>query len=160
MKHIKIDSYGKCLHNTVMESTRKDTKTVNHYDLKVDILKKKKYKFLISFENVANSEYITEKIWHAYITQAIPIYYGAPEIYKQVPGANTFIDAAKFSEPKELAEYIKKVDIDEKLYQSFFDFDISYLKTFEKTWCSEIPLSCSMCSKAYQIKQNRCNIQK
>ena len=158
MKHIKIDSYGKCLHNTAMKSTRQDTKTVSHYDLKVDILKKKRYKFLIAFENTHVSEYITEKIWHAYMSQTIPIYYGAPEIYKQVPGRNTFIDVAKFAGPKQLAEYIKKVDRNRKLYQSFFDFNISHLKAFEKTWCSEIPLSCNICNKAYQIKQSRCNI--
>ena len=116
MKYIKIDSYGKCLHNTAMKSTRQDTETINHYDMKVDILKKKQYKFLIAFENTHTSEYISEKIWHAYMSQTIPIYYGAPEIYEQVPGRNTFIDAAKFSVPKQLAEYIKKVDEDTKLY--------------------------------------------
>ena len=155
MKYIKIDSYGKCFHNTAMNSTRHDTKK---YDIKVDLLKKKRYKFLIAFENTHQSEYITEKIWHAYMSQTIPIYYGAPEIYKQVPGRNTFIDAAKFAGPKQLAEYIKKVDRNRKLYQSFFDFDISRLETFEKAWCSEIPLSCHLCSKAYQIKQSRCGI--
>ena len=158
MEHIKIDSYGKCLHNTAMDSTRQDTETINHYDLKVDILKKKRYKFLIAFENTPVSEYISEKIWHAYMSQTIPIYYGAPEIYEQVPGRNTFIDAAKFSKPKQLAEYIKKVDRNMKLYRSFFDFDISHLEEFEKAWCSEIPLSCDVCNKAYQIKQSRCNI--
>ena len=29
-----------------------------------------------------------------YMSQTIPIYYGAPEIHRQVPGAKTFIDAA------------------------------------------------------------------
>ena len=95
MQYIEIDSYGKCLHNTVMNTTRQDTKTVNHYDLKIELLKSKQYKFLICFENTPVSEYITEKIWHGYISQTIPIYYGAPEIYRQVPGAKTFIDAAK-----------------------------------------------------------------
>ena len=156
MEHIEIDSYGKCLHNTAMSSTRQDTETINHYDMKVNMLKKKRYKFLIAFENTHGSEYISEKIWHAYMSQTIPIYYGAPEIYEQVPGRNTFIDAAKFSEPKQLAEYIKKVDRDNKLSRSFFDFDISHLEEFEKEWCSEIPLSCHICNKAYQIKQSRC----
>ena len=155
MKYIKIDSYGKCLHNTAMNSTRQDIKK---FDIKVDLLKKKRYKFLIAFENTHVSEYITEKIWHAYMSQTIPIYYGAPEIYKQVPGRNTFIDAAKFAGPKQLAEYIKKVDRNKKLYQSFFAFDISHLETFEKAWCSDIPLSCHLCNKAYQVKQSRCNM--
>ena len=158
MHYIEIDSYGKCLHNTVMNSTRQDTKTVNHYDLKIELLKQKRYKFLICFENTPVSEYITEKIWHAYISQTIPIYYGAPGIYRQLPGANTFINAAKFAGPRQLAEYIKEVDTNEQLYQSFFNFNSAHFKAFERRWCSETPLSCRMCRKAYEIKQKRCNI--
>ena len=157
MWHIEIDSYGKCLHNTVMNSTRQDTKAVNHYDLKIELLKGKRYKFLICFENTPVSEYITEKVWHAYISQTIPIYYGAPEIYRQAPGAHTFIDASKYAGPQQLAEYIKKVDTNEQLYQSFFNFNLAHLKAFERRWCSDIPLSCRMCRKAYEIKQKRCN---
>ena len=48
MKYIKIDSYGSCLHNTVMPESRKDTAENNHYDVKVDLLIKKRYKFVIA----------------------------------------------------------------------------------------------------------------
>ena len=154
MEYIDIDSYGKCLHNTEMESTRRD---IEHYTIKVDLLVKKRYKFVIAFENSQVSEYITEKIWHAYMSQTIPIYYGAPEIYEQVPGSNTFIDAAKFPGPKQLAEYIKKVDRNRQLYRSFFNFDISKLEAFEKSWCPEMPSSCLICNKAYHLKKSRCN---
>ena len=131
----------------------------NHYNVKVDIIIKKRYKFLISFENTVTSEYISEKIWDGYLSQAIPIYYGAPEIYEQVPGHNTFIDATKFKGPKQLADYIKKVDEDEKLYKSFFMFDIPQFEAFQNKFCifEETPLSCQMCNRAYQIKQNRCS---
>ena len=155
MKYVKIDSYGTCLHNSKMESTRRD---VEKFNIKIDILVQKRYKFLIAFENSQVSEYITEKIWHAYMSQTIPIYYGPPEIYEQVPGNNTFIDVAKFPGPKQLAEYIKTVDRSRQLYRSFFDFDISKLKMFAKSWCSETPLSCLICNEAYQMKKSRCSI--
>ncbi|XP_065890231.1 alpha-(1,3)-fucosyltransferase 11-like [Dysidea avara] len=160
MKYVKIDSYGRCLHNTVMLESRKLTNDSNPFDIKIDLLKMKRYKFLISFENTVTSEYITEKIWHGYLSQTIPIYYGAPEVYKQVPGNNTFIDAAKFNGPKNLAQYIKKVDGDEKLYRSFFNFDIPPFKAFQKKFCvfEDAPLACDMCSRVYQIKQNRCSL--
>ena len=158
MQYIEIDSYGKCLHNTAMNSTRQGTKAVNHYYLKIELLKSKRYKFLICFENTPVSEYITEKIWHAYMSQTIPIYYGAPEIYRQVPGVKTFIDAAKFAGPQQLAEYIQEVDTNELLYQSFFNFNLVHFKAFERRYCSEIPLACRMCRKAYEIKQKRCKI--
>ena len=53
-------------------------------------------------------EYVSKKIWHAYLSQTIPIYYGTPDVFtmQQVPGNNTFIDATKFAGPKELAQYI------------------------------------------------------
>ena len=91
------------------------------------------------------------------MSQTIPIYYGPPEIYEQVPGRNTFIDAVKFAGPKQLAEYIKKVDRSRYLYQSFFNFDVSQFEAFQKAWCSEIPLACRICNKAYEIKQSRCS---
>ena len=155
MQYIEIDSYGKCLHNTAMNSTRQE---VNYFDLKIELLKSKRYKFLICFENTPVSQYITEKIWHAYISQTIPIYYGAPAIYRQVPGAKTFINAAKFAGPRQLAEYIKEVDTNEQLYRSFFNFNLAHFKAFERRYCSEIPIACRMCRKAYEIKQKRCDI--
>ena len=159
MKYIKIDSYGRCLHNTVMAESRKLTEDSNPFETKLNIIIKKKYKFLISFENMGTSEYITEKIWHGYMSQTIPIYYGAPEVYEQVPGHNTFIDAAKFNGPKQLADYIKQVDKDEKLYKLFFEFDIPPFEAFQKKFCTleETPLACDMCTRRYQIKQNRCS---
>jgi len=64
MKFTHIDSFGKCLHNTAMLQSRKDTVEDNHYDVKVNLL---------------------IKIWHGYLSQTIPIYYGAPDVYEQVP---------------------------------------------------------------------------
>jgi len=160
MAYIKIDSYGRCLHNTVMAESREVTNDSNPFDIKIDIIKKKRYKFLIAFDNTVTSEYITEKIWHGYLSQTIPIYYGAPEIYEQVPGNNTFIDGTKFKGPKQLAQYIRKVDKDEKLYQSFFHFDMPPFEAYQKKFCvfEDAPLACKMCSRAYKIKQNRCNL--
>ena len=71
MKYVQIDSYGLCLHNTEMRATRKER---DRFKLKMDLIREKRYKFLICFENSVTSEYVTEKIWHAYMTQTIPIY--------------------------------------------------------------------------------------
>ena len=152
MKHVPIDSYGQCLHNIEMQSTRKDQ---DYLKLKLDLIREKGYKFLISFENSVTREYVTEKIWHAYMTQTIPIYYGAPEIYNQVPGAKTFINAAKFPGPKQLAEYIKRVDTNDKLYRSFFKFDVNHIVAFQKKYCIN-NVSCEICKKLFEFKQDQC----
>jgi len=157
MKYISIDSFGKCLHNTVIPQSRKGSKNASPFDVKIDVLIKKRYKFLIAFENTVTSEYITEKIWHGYLSQTIPIYYGVPEVYEQVPGNNTFIDGTKFKGPKELAMYIKEVDEDEQLYQSFFTFTIPPFEAFQKKFCKETSLACDMCNRVYQIKEKHCH---
>ena len=154
MKYIHIDSYGECLHNTNMKSSR-NKGTDSFLQIKLDMIKSKRYKFLISFENTVITEYVTEKIWDAYMSQTIPIYYGAPEVYDQVPGSNTFIDASKFPRPKELAEYINKVDQNESLYKSYFNFDIKRTINFQKN-CPTEPVGCVMCKQLYHLREQRC----
>ena len=155
MKHIDIVSYGSVLHNTEMSSSRgKGSSDFIH--VKINLTKDKGYKFLIAFENSIFPEYVTEKIWHGYLSQAIPIYYGTSDVYNQVPGANTFIDATKFDGPQQLAEYIKKIDQDDSLYKSFFNFDIEKTLKFQKN-CPQETLGCAMCNYLYKIKQERCD---
>ena len=124
--------------------------------IKLNLIKTKRYKFLIAFENSVVSEYVSEKIWHAYLSQTIPIYYGTSDVYDQVPGANTFIDARKFNGPQQLAEYIKKIEDDDSLYKSFFNFDITQTLKFQQN-CPQESLGCAMCRHLYQVKQEQCN---
>ena len=154
MKYVHIDSYGKCLHNTNMSSSRSKGQGI-FASIKLNIIKSNRYKYLICFENNVLSEYVSEKLWHAYMSQTIPIYYGAPEAYHQAPGNNTFIDASKFAGPKELAEYIKKVDQNESLYKSYFNFDINRPMDFQKS-CPPEPVGCAVCKKLYDLREQRC----
>ena len=155
MKYIHIDSYGSVLHNTDILSAR-GKGSDNFISVKLNLIKDKGYKFLIAFENSIFPEYVTEKIWHAYLSQTIPIYYGTSDVYDQVPGANTFIDARKFDGPQQLAEYINKIEQDDTLYKSFFNFDINQTLNFQRN-CPQESLGCAMCKHLYQIKQEHCN---
>ncbi|XP_065903827.1 4-galactosyl-N-acetylglucosaminide 3-alpha-L-fucosyltransferase 9-like [Dysidea avara] len=155
MKYIHIDSYGDILHNTYMPSSR-GKGSDDFISVKLNTIKEKGYKYLIAFENSIFPEYVSEKIWHAYLSQTNPIYHGTSDVYDQVPGANTFIDATKFDGPRQLAEYIKKIEQDDSLYKSFFKFDINQTLRFQKN-CPEESLGCAMCKHLYQIKQEQCN---
>ena len=99
------------------------------------------------------TEYVTEKIWDAYMSQTIL------ELQKcmtmQVPGNNTFIDASKFPRPKELAEYINKVDQNESLYKSYFNFDIKRTINFQKN-CPTESVGCVMCKQLYHLREQHC----
>ena len=155
MDYIHIDSYGECLHNVNIHSSRMRGSD-EHLTVKINLIKSKKYKFLISFENCVLQEYVSEKIWDAYLSQTIPIYHGTPDVYHQVPDNNTFIDAAKFAGPKDLAEYIMKVDTNESLYKSYFKFDIRQTLSFQKN-CPPEPIVCTMCKHLYHLKKQRCS---
>ena len=76
-----------------------------------------KYRMVVTFENTIQTDYVSEKINLVYLSGAIPVYWGPPEIYSWVPGNHSFIDASAFSGPKELAAYLKKVDEDDELFR-------------------------------------------
>lgn len=154
MKHIHVDSYGKCLHNTDIPVSRNEE---NWQDIKHNI--SGQYHFLISLEGAILPGFITEKIWHAYLAQAIPIYRGAPEVFDQVPGNNTLLFADHFASPKQLADYIKQIENDQGLYESFFKMDLTNYYKIKEKYCTASRI-CSICSGAYKrkvaLKKSRC----
>ena len=62
LNYVHIDSYGKCHHNTKQKEDRYTAP--NWRNSVLDTLKK--YRSYVTFENVIEPEYITEKIWIAY----------------------------------------------------------------------------------------------
>lgn len=79
-KWIKIDSYGACFRNKEMPSFPKE---MSWEEQKWRIMAK--YKFSIAFENVIQKDYVTEKLFHSFITKTVPIYMGAPNIQDFLP---------------------------------------------------------------------------
>ena len=88
----------------------------------------RKYKFCIAYENSVNPGYTTEKILDAYKSNCIPIYYGSVTITDDF-NPETFINAHDFNSENDLINYIKKVDTDENLYNSFMNKPI-----YSKKW--------------------------
>ena len=84
----------------------------------------KKYKFYLAFENSFCPDYVTEKYWlHALHNNMIPIVLGGAN-YKDprfaIPGS--YIDVFDFKNPKQLIEYIQKVDSNDALFNSYFQW--------------------------------------
>ncbi len=63
MKHVKIDSYGHCLHNKDLPKHLQGPGEMKHPDF-LRILSK--YKFVLAIENAVCTDYITEKLWKAF----------------------------------------------------------------------------------------------
>ena len=113
---------------------------------KVCIEEMSKYKFYFSAENNLCNQYITEKYWsNPFKINAVPIVLGGsnysdPQL--AIPGS--FISALDFKTPKDLVEYIKKVDSNDTLYNSYFNWK-KYFKIFqEKQWGCSYAM-CNLC---------------
>ena len=109
-KYKKVHSAGRSLNNGY--------KVKAGFENKIEFLKK--YKFCISFENLSEPDYISEKIWEPLIAGAIPIYYGADNIYLYF-NKNNFINYKEFNNLDELVNFIIDVDNDDSKYMSYFN---------------------------------------
>jgi len=96
---------------------------------KIDFLSQ--YKFTIAAENTKNTGYTTEKIIHPLSVGSIPIYWGSERVVEDF-NKDSYINAADFSNFKELAEYVKMVDNTPKIYEQLLNAPV-----FEK---GEIPI--------------------
>ncbi|CAN1235431.1 FUT13, partial [Linum perenne] len=76
------------------------------------------YKFVLAIENTATESYVTEKLFYALDSGAVPIYFGAPNVWDFVP-PNSIIDGSKFSSMKELASYVKALANDAVAYGEY-----------------------------------------
>jgi len=79
------------------------------------------YKFSICFENSISpyGGYYTEKLFHAKTAGTIPIYWSDKKV-KNDFNENSFINLNNFQTIDELIDYIKHIDSDQKLYESYF----------------------------------------
>ena len=152
MKYVHVDQWGQCLRNTPGDFW-KTRNSGNFTELKIDFLRKNPYKFLFAFENVKDGDYVTEKIYDAYLSHTIPIFYGHKSVFDLVPGKSTFIYANDYT-PKQLAELIKRIDNDDTLYRQYFNWDLSVIRKLDEKYCSEY-FMCRLCKKVWQLLYNR-----
>ncbi|XP_031620209.1 glycoprotein 3-alpha-L-fucosyltransferase A-like isoform X2 [Contarinia nasturtii] len=127
-KYIDIDIYGRC-------GTKKCPKNFSECLNMVT----KDYKFYLSFENSHCMDYITEKTYQNGLAHdVLPIVLGARrEDYERQLPYNSFIYAEDFDSPKDLADYLHKVDKDDELYNSYFQWKGTgeIHNPFEDLWC-------------------------
>ena len=138
---IHIDSYGHCFHN------KDEPPTHDKGDNLVTL--SSKYRMVVTFENLIQEDYISEKIVSVFVSGAIPVYWGPPQIYSWVPGNHSFIDASKYT-PEELAKYLKRVNKDNDLFRHHTtNFDIDKTKEMIDRLCqNDIPYMCRVCQIA------------
>ncbi|XP_074657226.1 glycoprotein 3-alpha-L-fucosyltransferase A-like [Tubulanus polymorphus] len=111
-KYISVDIYGRC-------GTRKCPRRLGR---KCFHLLDSSYKFYLAFENSNCREYITEKFFlNGLSRDVVPIVYGAhKDDYERVAPPHSFIHVDDFESPKQLAEYLHRLDKNDHLYNSYF----------------------------------------
>ncbi|KAL8059876.1 hypothetical protein ABFX02_03G115700 [Erythranthe guttata] len=104
------------------------------------------YKFVLAIENTVTESYVTEKLFYALDSGAVPIYFGAPNVWDFVP-PHSIIDGTQFSSMIQLASYIKSLANDPVAYAEYHAWRrCGVLGDYGKTRLASIDtLPCRLC---------------
>jgi alpha-1,3-fucosyltransferase len=143
-KFIDVDIYGKCGNNLKCKSDKINGMSSSEcYDMI-----ESKYKFYLSFENSICPDYVTEKFFRiAQLDSVVPVVYGGAD-YSRIAPPHSYIDARQF-EPKKLADYLKKLDADDALFEEYLRWKDHYVVENSR----EIAIQnafCDLCRKLHQ----------
>lgn len=97
-RHIAVDCYGRYRPNREIIGPDLGRQT------KLETIGR--YHFCLALENSIAPDYVTEKMFDPLAAGTVPVYLGAPNAAAFVPD-NSFIDAASFGTPAELAAYLR-----------------------------------------------------
>lgn len=111
-KYIPLDSFGQFLHTPGLPS--------GHSVNKATILSNPKYKFHLAFENAPFDDYVSEKFFDAFMSNSLPVYWGAPNVDEYAPAPYSFINVFDFPSPKALAAYLRYLATDPVAYARYF----------------------------------------
>ncbi|KAL0391666.1 UNVERIFIED_CONTAM: Alpha-(1,4)-fucosyltransferase [Sesamum radiatum] len=104
------------------------------------------YKFVLAIENTMTDSYVTEKLFYALDSGAVPIYFGAPNVWDFVP-PHSIIDGTQFSSMEQLASYIKSLANDPVAYAEYHAWRrCGVLGNYGKTRAASLDtLPCRLC---------------
>ncbi|TRC96758.1 alpha-1,3-fucosyltransferase [Mesorhizobium sp. WSM4303] len=110
-RHIRIDSYGRYFNNRSVAGPDLGPQT------KIETIAR--HKFCFAMENAIEADYVTEKIYDAFLAGTVPIYLGAPNVDEFVP-RNSYVDASAFGSARELAVYLQHLIETPQEYEAYF----------------------------------------
>lgn len=132
-KHLDIDFYGACGNLKCPLVNPKCEKEFQNY------------KFILALENSHCRDYVTEKFWRALTLNVVPVvnWKEAQKGYREFAPPNSYIDIDDFDDLETLAAYIKKLDKNDTLYNSYFEWKKNY--TVEGQTIGIAHKSCDLC---------------
>ena len=111
----KVDGYGNCFGDGVGMNAFHGVNGPWEKQ-KLEILKD--YRFSICFEHKIRAGYHSEKLFHAKLAGTIPIYWGHKSVENDF-NKKCFINLVDYDSIDDLVEYVKYVDSNEDVYQSY-----------------------------------------
>lgn len=98
-----------------------------------------RYKFSFAFENAIAPDYVTEKFFQPLLAGSVPVYLGAPNVDEYAPVDDCYINAADFSGPQALADYLLELDRDRAAYEHYLNWRQRRFKPGFKALCRKCP---------------------
>jgi alpha-1,3-fucosyltransferase 10 len=141
MQHMDVHSYGSVLNNRTMPD--RDCGSVSKRSLLSG------YRFNLAFENSICTDYVTEKLYDPLRSGCVPVYLGAPNVSRFVPGEHCCVDVRDYASPRHLADYLRNLAGNNEAYAAYFawktkPFRREFLRIAEE--CGE-PLGVRLCRK-------------
>ncbi|XP_053735433.1 alpha-(1,3)-fucosyltransferase 11 [Synchiropus splendidus] len=121
MKHIQVDSYGKCLNNRPLPAHLEDTSTATGEEQSFMSFVAR-YKFHLALENAVCPDYMTEKLWRPLHQGCVPVYRGSPSVADWMPNDHSVIVIDDFASPKALADFLTFLDQNDVEYSRYLEF--------------------------------------
>ena len=118
-RYIKVDIYGPCSENYCDDGEFSDEQNcsnlLNFY-----------YRFYLSFENSLCPDYVTEKVYRPLAQNTVPVVFGGSDYSHYLP-SGSYVNAFDYSSPRELANHLHKLMVDDKLYSMYFQWKGKYV---------------------------------
>jgi len=112
MKHIQVDSYGRCLHNKNASFSKAE-----HGSALIPLYAQ--YYFTLALHDSNDDDYVDEKLYLPLIAGSVPIFSGASNVQKFAPSPHSLIDVADFSSAAALATYLNHLIANEAQYSKY-----------------------------------------
>ena len=159
LKTLSVFSFGKCFpvhgrgRTNVQEFLRMnvadDTMDGGGNPFKEKEYASRSFRFIVSMENaVDNPFYVTEKIFNAYRSGALPLYLGPREVLLFVP-KHSFIDVSNYRDTPALVKYLEYLKKNRSAYDEYMSWDLD--EYVSRPWIQSKLLStswqCRLCSQ-------------
>ncbi|RYE84752.1 MAG: hypothetical protein EOO65_01725, partial [Methanosarcinales archaeon] len=117
MRSVPVRSGGRCLNNADMSALHPECAFSNGTPTRVrNECLLSQYRTYLAIENSRYENYTTEKLWRGLVAGAVPIYWGAPNVRDYLPHPNASILIEDFPSIAAAADYVKRVNADERLW--------------------------------------------